>query len=203
MEHKRYEKFNAKDYISSWVAMLFLLFLTAFCLFATELSWLSFFPLTLVVVMTWAIYSPHRERFFISGTSLTIIRGKTRQNVIIPDEPVLVIAYADVCPSFVKRISSGNQTHLLKDRWSVSILQNVPFETVLNHIHRDRAFRYTTSMVEASFLEHQYVYDFVCNKELLEELISNRHCQIIVPKSLLGKVPIVSNQSKFFIDESY
>ncbi len=202
MEHWRYGKFRFRDYISSLFAIAFMLVLVVIGFLTSTRFTLLIGPLAFLVIMVWSLYIPNRERFSISGDIITTIQGRKKRGIVIPHEPTLVVSYADVCLQFAKGINCGNQTHLLKGRYAVSILRNMPLETALKQLHQKYMRKYTNSTIEAVFDDYQYVYSFVCNQELLQ-LVTHRSCQIIIPETLLHQLLIDSSQANIFIDTGY
>ena len=107
-----------------------------------------------------------------------------------------IIAYADFCPLFAEKLNSGNHTYMLKDRYSISIVSGDSLEFIFNKLHSNYAKKYTTSSVEEKFkMNADLIYSFVCDNDLLNELIKNRNCQIIIPESLKGDVELKNTAS--------
>ena len=203
MKYRRYGKFYFSDYISTWFAIAFLFVLVVDGFFTGIQLYLLIWPLLLIFIMTWSIYKPNREYFWISGDTITIMRGKKKHTVSIPVEPTFVLSYADVCPPLAKRLRCGNQTYILKGRYAISILQKLPLETVVERLHQNYTSKYMTSTVEECFNENFYVYSFVCNQEILDKLLSNRNCQIIIPESIGNQISIDLQSVKVHIDTGY
>ena len=203
MKYRRYGKFRLRDYTSAWLAIVFLFILVVVGFLTDTQFYLLIWPLLLLMIMAWSIYKPNNERFMISGDTITIIQGRKEQKISIPSEPTLVVSYADVCPPLAKRISYGNQTYMLKGRYAISILQKIPLETALMRLHQNYARKYTTSTVEECFDEHLYVYSFVGNQEILDKLLANRNCRIIIPETLLNQISIDLHQINVHIDTGY
>ena len=203
MKYRRYGKFRFRDYTSAWLVIVFLFVLVVVGFLTDTQFYLLIWPLLLLMIMAWSIYKPNSERFLISGDTITIMQGRKKQKVSIPSELTLVVSYADVCPPLAKRMSYGNQTYMLKGRYAISILQKIPLETALVRLHQNYTNKYTTSTVEACFEEYLHVYSFVGNQELLDELVSNKNCQIIIPETLLNQISIDLHQINAYIDTGY
>lgn len=203
MEYRRYGKFSFGDYKSALFAIPFMIFVGIGGLLTDFPIFLSIFPILFSIIMAWSIYQPHRERFSVCGDTIVIRQGQKEREVKIPSNPVLVVSYADLCPTIAKRFSSGNQTYLLKGKYAVSILQKMPLETALERLHPPHLRKYTSSKIEELFDEHYFIYSFVCNQALLDELLINRDCQLIIPKSLLEHVPIDYRRADIHIDTEY
>ena len=202
MKYRRYGKFRFRDYSSTLFGVVFLFVLVVVGFLTDTQFYLLIWPLLLIIIMIWSIYSANRECLLILGDTITIMRGRKNKKVSIPSEPTLVVSYADVFP-FAKHVSYGNNTYMLKGRYAISILEKMPLETVLARLHQNHTFKYTASTVELSFDESLYVYSFVGNQELLDKLMSNRNCQIIIPETLLNQIPIDLHQTNIYIDTGY
>lgn len=202
MEYKRYGKFRFRDYTSSWFAIVFLFVLVVDGILTDTQFYLLIWPLLLLIIMAWSIYKPNSERFLISSDTITIMQGRKEQKVSIPSEPTLIVSYADVCPPLAKRIGYGNQTYMLKGRYAISILQKITLETAFERLHQNYTRKYTISTVEECFDEY-YVYSFVGNQEMLDKLLANRNCQIIIPETLLNQISIDLHQINVHIDTGY
>jgi len=203
MKNRRLGEFRFCDYCVSWIAIALLLL---FCISSIVLD-LSFlfviFPTVYAVVWLGVILVPHREQFVMSGDSVTVFSGKKKQTICLPSELTLVLSYADVCPPFAMRTAVGNQTHILKDKFAVSILQKMTVEVALEALHRNRIQKYTTSRIQTVFDDYRYIYSFVCNQSLFDELIANRKCLLIIPESLSEVISFDPNIVNVYIDEGY
>lgn len=114
-----------------------------------------------------------------------------------------VVSYADICPPLAVRTVVGNQTHILKDKFAVSILKEMPAEVALEILHRNRAQKYTNSNIQTVFDDYRYIYSFVCDQSLFDELIANRECLLIIPESLIGVISFDQNTINVRIDSGH
>lgn len=101
-----------------------------------------------------------------------------------------MVSYADVCPPLTLRTAIGNQTHILKDKYAVSILQKMPLGIAIEALHRNQIHNYTTSIVQRVFDDCRYIYGFVCNQSQIDKLIANQNCLLIIPESLQEKLSV-------------
>ena len=202
---KKYGKFHFKDYISGWIATLIFFLIMCFGINTDLHILLLVLPTLLFIYFPLSIIIPNQEKFAIHNDVITIKKITKTQQFIIPDNCVIVVAYADFCPFFVKRFQTGNQTYMLKERCSVTILQNNSIDYVLDKLHHQYAKRYTTTSVEKSFdTESDLIYSFVCTNEQLENLIKDRKCQVIIPETLKNKVNLKKTGSATIIyDEGF
>jgi len=98
------------------------------------------------------------------------------------------------------RTPVGNRTHILKDKYAVSILRETPLDAALDGLHRNGMKKYTSSWVQTVFEGCRYVYGFVCDQAMLDELIADRPCLLIIPESLSGKIAVCSAAANVYID---
>lgn len=204
MKYKRYGKFRLYDYISTWIIVIFLLVLVAAVFLTNAQFYLLICPLLLILSMVWSVYKPNSECFLISGDTITIIKGRKKQIVTIPTEPILIVSYADVCPPIANHIGYyGNQTYMLKGRYAISILQKIPLETVFERLHQNHTRKYTNTTIETCFDKHLYVYSFVGNQEILNKLMRQYNCQIIIPETLQNQISIDLRQINVHVDVGY
>lgn len=200
MKNYRYGIFNASDYCITWISVVFLLLFSV----ASLILDLSFFfvavPIAYDLILLWKILIPHTEQFVLNKNEIIVYKGKKEYLIALPTKITLVVSYADICPPFAKRISLWNQTHILKDKYAVSILRDISPERVFDTLHQCPAQQYTTSTVQTVFDDYQYIYSFVCNQSLIEKLVARKQCVVIVPQSLFSKVSIDSKKAEVYID---
>lgn len=203
MKNRRFGKFRLRDYCISWISIVSLL-LFSIASTVLELSFLFvIFPIVYAVILLGVILLPHREQFAINSNSITVFLGKKTQTISLPSELTLVVSYADICPPLAMRTAVGNQTHILKDKFAVSILQKMPVDVALESLHKNRVQKYTTSRIQTVFDDHRYIYSFVCNQSLLDELIANRECLLIIPESLFNVISFDTSIMNVHIDTEH
>ena len=203
MRSKRLGKFRFRDYYTSWGSIIICL-LFSIASIVLELSFLFvIFPLVYAIVWLGAILIPHCEQFSISSDSIFVFWGRQTKTIHLPVELTLIVSYADVCPPLTIRTAFGKQTHLLKDRFAVSILQKMPVEFALETLHQNRIQKYTTSSIRTVFDDHRYIYSFVCDQFLFDALIDSKECLLIVPESLSKVIAFESSVENVYIDSGH
>lgn len=203
MKNRRLGKFRFRDYFISWISIALLL-LFSIASIILELHFLFvIFPSVYAVIWLVALLIPHCEQFTIGNDSIAVFFGKKTQTICLPSELTLVVSYTDVCPPLTIRDALGNQTHILKDQFSVSILQKMPVEVALETLHQNHEQKYTTSRIKTVFDDYRYIYSFVCNQALFDMLIANRKCVLIVPESLSSVISFESGIEDVHIDPGY
>ena len=189
MKYYRYGRFRISDYCISWTAIVLLLFFSIASV-VLELSFLFvIFPVAYAAIWLWTILSPHREQFVFCDSGIITWVGKKQQKIDLPSELTLIVSDVDICPPLAMRTAIGNKTHILKGKLAISILKKIPKDSVIERLHRNGIQKYTTSRVQVVFDGDFYIYSFVCSQSLLDELVFNRECLVIIPESLLEKIP--------------
>ena len=204
MEYFRYGKFKFSDYYVSFLVIVALLVFA----FSSILLNLPFFyvaiPVFYAIIRLSFIIMPHLERFSIQNKSIIVSKwGKKTYTIGLPEELTIVISYVDISPPLAVQNGIGNTTHTLSKRYAVSIMHKMPLETVLGELHRSYIKRHTTSTIKTIFDGYRYIYGFVCNQVLFDELIANRKCLIIIPESLLEKLSVDSGAVEMYIEKGY
>ena len=203
MEHRRYGEFQFNDYCASWVGIATLLIFAVASLVLNMHCMFAVFPSLYAIIWTWTILAPNIEKFSISSEKIIVKKGRKKEEIPIPSKLCLVVSNVDICPPLAIRTPIGNETHILKDKYAVSVLQAMPLEDALMGLHRNNMHKYTTSTIQRSFDDCRYIYYFVCDRVLLDKLIDNRECQLIIPESLLERVPINRGKVNLHIDVGY
>ena len=203
MRNKRLGKFRFGDYYSSWVSIVILLLFSTVSMML-ELPFLFvFFPSLYAIIWLGIILFPHSEQFTMNSDSISVFKGGQTKIIHLPAELTLIVSYADVCPPLTIRTAFGNQTHILKDRFAVSILQKMPVEIALETLHQNRIQKYTTSSIRTVFDDHRYIYSFVCDQFLIDALIDSKKCFLIVPESLSKVIAFESSVENVYIDPGH
>ena len=203
MKYRRYGKFRARDYISAWLVIAFLLVsIIVGLLTDTAFYWLVI-PFLGTLMMLWSVVEPNRECFSVSNRIITSFKGKKTEKLEIPSSPILVFSRADICASSIKNICFGNQSYWLRGRYAVSILQHVSAETALQCLHRNHAKAYTNTSIECTFEVNQFVYSFVCDQVMLNEWIYSEKCKLIIPESLIDKIRVHTSKIDVYVDKGY
>ena len=198
---KRYGQFNPKDYTASFIGIA-ILFLFAILSCILRLSFLFIiFPVLYAVIWVLSIYIPYRDEFIIDGKVITAISGKNSRKIVVPNDAIFIVSYADTCPPFATRTAIGNQTHILKNKYAVSILRDITKDETLKILHGTNVKKWTTSLIQNVFGEYVCLYSFVCEQNLPYELISNSTSILIIPAELLQNMSINTQNMNVYIDE--
>lgn len=205
MEYQRYGKFRFLDYMHVWCPTILLLAFAIAAILYTP-SYLVTGPCLMVIYLPYTVLEPNRERFTIINNSIVTRKGKKTKTIALPDELTLIVSDADILDSFSKRRLGLYKSYTLKGRYAISILRRDSAENVIRYLHKNGAREYSNTSIELSFCScfrvEEYIYSFVYNQAAFDMLISNRKCQLIIPKSLLKAVDVDSTPVDVRVDES-
>ena len=202
MRNRRLGKFRFGDYFSSWVSIVILLFFSTASIMIGLPFLFVIFPSLYAIIWLGVILVPHCEQFSINSDSISVFWFRQTKTIRLPAEFTLIVSYADVCPPLAVHTAIGNQTHILKDKFAISILKKMPVEVALETLHQNRIQKYTTSSIRTVFDDHRYIYSFVCDQFLFDALIDSRKCVLIVPESL-SKVIAFESSVDIYIDSGH
>lgn len=143
------------------------------------------------------------EKFRLEKNNLIIQNGNRLRQKTIPNRIVMIISHPDICPpfSFYNGITGGTQ--ILRDRYAVTILTDCDASETIKRIHKNFKIKYTTSTLQNTFFEYEYIYSFVCSEELFQELTAEREYTLILPKQFLKFLKNDDCNKKIFIDLNY
>lgn len=187
MKYHRYGSFRFSDYWSSWTVILVFLFFSVSGAALNFSTIFIIFPLFLILIRLGNIIIPHSERFYIQDNRITISFLKRKRTVAIPPNSVLVISLADIAPPFAVRTATNNSTHILKEKYAVSIIQDIQVDGVLKELHHFTIKQYTMTVIQNRFKAYQLVYSFVCTQDILDQLTQGKECSVVIPQSLYQK----------------
>ena len=183
MKFNRYGSFQFSDFYSSWLGISILLLFSIAGFWIKSNIVLNVFPIVYAIVWLTVILLPFREKFEIKEDSITVIKGRRKHSIDIPSKITIIVSDVDICPPFAVRTAFRNNTHVLKNKYAITILKYTEIEDVLEVLHRNHVQYYTSSMIEYMFSNHQFIYSFVCNQNLFEYVVYNRDSLIIMPES--------------------
>ena len=184
MRFRRLGNFKFGDYLISWISMVIMLLFSTVSIVLELPLWLVIIPLVYVIIWLAVILVPHCEQFSINSSTIYVFWGQAEKTIVLPNELTLILSYADVCPPLAVLTPFGKETHILKDKVFVSILQNMPANYILDALHRSRIQKHTASSIRRIFNDYYIIYSFVCDQFLFDALTDNRRCSVIVPESL-------------------
>ncbi len=198
--YKRFGRFRFLDFGISWLVIaVFLMFSVASLMLKLPL-FVVILPAVCAVVRTLALVLRLCERFTISGTEIHTFSAWREQTIPLPDALTLILSPADLCPPFAVKTAVNHASHMLKGQYAVSVLRYTPAESVLKRLHQNGTTQYTSSMVQAAFDEHQFLYSFVTDADLLHKLLDGRNCCIVIPRTLMSQFPTIREGTALVID---
>lgn len=198
--YRRFGKLSFTDHITSvfGICILLLILCINIVLNGCSLNDIMYYLIIIVIVSVWLIriFYPYTEKFQIDNNKINIVKFKKRCEVTIPKKSTIIISYTDI------RYSMEIQSIMLKDKFSVCIVEEKTHENTLLRLHNKFVYKYSNSTIESSF-KNSFVYSFVYKEELLEMLLHNDIKTIIVPESLINSIDILKFSEKVFIDIGY
>lgn len=202
MKYGRYGKFRLKNHVSDCCVNLLLvgIGIVGITIGNAVISGAFFIGVSVIDVICTLI--PYREKFSVNQKGLMIYKGRTIKEKIFPVKMTVVLSYADMCTDLAKRVTLVNQTWMLKGEWAISLLEDVAVNKVIERLHGKWAWRYTNCWIEEKFKEH-FVYSFVCNQRMLEEVLNDKNFTLIIPETLLHKVDIQKIKGEIYIDKGF
>lgn len=202
MKYRRYGKIRLKNHLSNcFFDLFFLLFgIAGIAIGTSKTSSVVFIGIAIFDVIHTSI--PYREKFLVNQETVIVYKKRKNKSIHIPSKVTVVISYADMCTDLAKRVTLYNSTYMLKGEWAISLLKDVPLEKVIERLHRKGAWRYTNCWVE-ELLKQYFVYSFVCNQSMLEDILRNKDFTLIIPETLLGMIDTKNLKGDIYIDKGF
>jgi len=203
MEYRRYGKMSFSDYTISWIAIIIFLFIAVIGLVLESSFSVVIISVICASIRLLAIYLPNQESFTVENGIITAKNKLLKKEKIIemPSELTLVLSLADICPPFTIRTAVEKQTHILKNKYAVTIMKRMPFEYVIDRLHQNRIREHSMSTIQRVFDEYQILYSCVCEPDVLDCIMQGRDCFIIVPDYLAKEVTVNNTKATVHIDE--
>lgn len=201
MKNYRYGGFKLVDNLRTMIEIVVLLIFSILSVVLDVSYVLSSFAALLAVTCMWQMLRLHIEQFVLQKDSIIVYAGKKTRTINLPTELTLIVSYADVCIPLDAPMFFKHGVHTLNGKYSISIIQKMQLNSALEVLHRIHVKKYTTSVIRHAFEGDQLIYDFVCDQHILNRLIQNRKCLLIVPKTLKNEIDINSCTTEVYIDE--
>lgn len=202
MRYSRYGKFKFQDYWLNWIfVIMFALFGIIAIVYEVPLIYCSVYIL-IAILKTLCVILPHREFFEINNNTFIIYKGKKIKKVELPTRFIVIISYADICTDIAKKTSLVNRTYMLKQRYSVSFLKEMPLQELLERLHGKYGYKYTNCWIE-ELMKQNYLYSFICEQCNLEEVLSGKNFTLILPETLSDKINTNVLKCDLYIDKGF
>ena len=198
----RYGNYSFKTYKAWWYCLVLFLSVSVIrkqidigtLLFAT-------------IVMVFQRIITHGEFYAIQNDSIITKRLFCKKAVSLPNELILIVAKGSTLSFPYRRLRDMDHLIELNDCYMVCIVDNCTLREALNIMHWNRfskEYRYSNIVVKEIFDDNTYsdfLYSFVYDAEQVQKLAVNHDCQIILPKSLEGKVDLSGLNIPIHVDE--
>lgn len=207
---RRYGKLSFSDHFTMAIGSIIL------CIIASGSLILRFLNISttpymygigiIIVCVFWnmAILIPYSERFEIRNDKIISQILFRTAKIDIPDNISIVISYLDNCPHLARRSAAhiSQQVFIPEGKYMVSILKQISTPDLLEKLHRPFVNPYTNSTVMDSFCG-QFIYSFIWDHALLDRVMQNRNCNIVIPKSLSNRLVVSASNAEIIIDDGY
>ncbi len=220
MKHRRYGPFKLRNHLTRCFFVLVLIgYGMAYLIL--DISFVYGCVFLLIAAGTVVCYAlPFTETFELTDNELIISKGRNKRRVLLPAQFIVIVSYADICTDFAKRVSLLNNTDIIKGKWAISLLNEVDTANVLHRLreeyctpctsyalHRARRegfIRYTNCYIEEWFKSgdtQSFIYSFVCDPNLLEQVLKNKNYTMILPESLSDQINTTRLSGNVHIDK--
>lgn len=202
MKYRRYGKIKLKNHLSNCFFDLFFLLLgiIGISIGTVGISGAIFIGIAIFDIILTLI--PYKEKFSLNQGNCTVYKKGKSKSINLPSKVIIVISYADMCTDLAKRVTLYNSTYMLKGEWAVSLLEDISVEKVIERLHDNGAWRYTNCWVEY-LLKHNFIYNFVCNQSMLEEILCNKDYTLIIPETLLHLIDTEKLKGDIYVDKGF
>ena len=149
----------------------------------------------------------HGEFYSIQNNSIITKRLFHKKVIPLPNQLILIVAKGSTLSFPYRRLRDMDHLIELNDCYMVCIVDNCTLREALNIMHWNRfskEYRYSNIVVKEIFDDNTYsdfLYSFVYDAEQVQKLAVNHDCQIILPKSLEGKVDLSGLNIPIHVDE--
>ena len=196
MKHRRYGKFDARNYILALSEAGCLSFLAVAGIIQGYGFLRCAYMIVLCIIYLFLIMQPYCEWFAIRNGSIISYRHRGVSEILIPPECTLIITHASIRDPF------SIQAFPLKNKYAISILSQMPLEKVLRTLHAYRATKYTNSTIENNFT-NMFVYSFMFREEVFTKIVEQGVSRIIIPESLVKQFDVGKIKCEVYIDYGY
>lgn len=202
MKNKRYGKIKLKNHLSNcFFDLSFLLFgMIGIAVGADLICIAIFFSFAIFDVIQ--ILLAYQEKFEVNQGTIFVYKNRKIETINLPSKVTVVISCADMCTELAKRIELTSEAHMLKDDIAISLLEDISVEKVIKRLHDNGACLYTNCSVEFE-LNQNFVYSFLYNQSVLEEVLQNKNYSLIIPEKLLHKIDTKKLKGDIYIDKGF
>ena len=201
----RYGKFPFKVYSSNLIIVS--IFLAILVIFKPEV-W--YFAILIELIEILKSFFTHYEKYILQENAIISKKMFSEKCIFLPKDLLLIVVKADVLTwgrSFDLKNSRNNVVEY-DDRYMICICGNCSVDDALKTIYqlgqRQKEERYYNESIKAAFRKtvyHDFLYSFVYEAEQVQKLVENHDCQIIVPRSLEGKLDLSGLNIPIHVDE--
>ncbi len=183
-------KFEIQRFLSTFIILTFLILLFGYFLFTSGdietvivLIILVVFSIGYVVL----IIINHTESYIVEKGKIITKRGRKTAVLSIPKECILIISYADNGPGVILHNPARSIFGTIKGVYTVSIINSSNINELKDKIEKSLYRMLTPELIKGLF-SSRYIYSFALDYEVLNELVLQTYCTILVPKEILTEI---------------
>jgi len=199
----RYGKFYLKAY--SWFLSTVSILLIFFVIFKREIL---IFAIIVELIVISDCFLTHYEKYNLYENTIIAKKIFTKKSILLPKNIILIVAKTDLLSWNSLRLKASRKNVVeYDDRYMICIVSNCSVDETIKVIHQcgfQKDEQYYNEVIRDAFKKtvyHDFLYSFVYDKDQVQKLVENHNCQIIVPKSLEGKVDLSGINIPIHIDE--
>ena len=132
------------------------------------------------------------EKYRIQDNTIYYKRFGSKFTIQVQDHPIVVISYQNIYPYGDRPPSLWEWNIVYKDRWFVTVLENIELIEAIEKLHTGEFVKYRKRYDHLSIggnLGGWCVYSFTLTEEIKQTLLE-WDCTVILPESLVTKVSL-------------
>ena len=200
----RYGKFPFKAYFFSLIVAP--IFMATLVIFKREAL---YFAILIELIEILSSFLTHYEKYSLYENAIVSKKVFSKKCIFLPKDLLLIVVKADVLSWESTRLKTLRKNAVeYDDRYMICICGNCSVDDALRVIHQygqwPKEELYYNESIKAIFRKtvyHDFLYSFVYEAEQVQKLVENHDCQIIVPRSLEGKVDLSGLNIPIHVDE--
>ena len=201
----RYGKFPLKVYFFSLT--LVSIFIAILVIIKPEV-W--YFAILIELIEILKSFFTHYEKYILQENAIISKKIFSKKCIFLPKDILLIVVKADVLTWGRSSDLKNSRKNVVEydDRYMICICGNCTVDDALKVIYQygqwSKEELYYNESIKAIFRKtvyHDFLYSFVFDAEQVQKLAVNHDCQIILPRSLEGKVDLSGLNIPIHVDE--
>lgn len=192
---KRFPKYYGGEYAAISERMMFFLCVTclillsvwAFKLYNTTVIVLLIIWGTIFLLEVLSFLSHRIQRFSLCADKVTIKKWFKKEEIALPYELTIIISYVEYPSSISLTNPYGTTTNqssvdIIPGKYAISLLEKTATEEIMKQIHRC-CLPLSQKLIRRVFPD-QYIFSFNGDRMLLNQLLLEHSCNVIIPEYL-------------------